>query len=164
MGMVDNRPAVAWWECGRPGREGCAGAVDGDDSTRRQLGRATIARIPADRLRDGVDSIGRFVAPSGASLGRAWDLGTARCTGGYRKVARTKLCDTCGHSTARPNDDHGMGLVVLGECIECTECIAHAPDECPHHRDGLGFYPGWTCPYGCGAFVAEREAWEGGAR
>lgn len=33
-----------------------------------------------------------------------------------------KLCDICGHSTAAPNDDHGFGRVLVGDCLDCSEC------------------------------------------
>lgn len=37
--------------------------------------------------------------------------------------------------------------------------VAPPSAECPHHTDGSlsGAGPGWTCPYRCGAFIAEAE-------
>ena len=47
-------------------------------------------------------------------------------------MARSRHCDTCGHSTAAPNDDHGMELVMRGECVGCDVCDQAVQDpNCP---------------------------------
>jgi len=34
----------------------------------------------------------------------------------------TRDCETCGHAITPHNPDHGLGRVMIGDCLECTVC------------------------------------------